>query len=90
MVEAASSSTSRERVRAYRRRQRARGLRAVTLWMPDVDDPKFQQEVRRQSSLIGHAADEREAQALIDSLHDDYMRLLDEEEGPYEGIERSR
>lgn len=89
MAEAASSATSRERVRAFRRRQRAKGLRPVTLWVPDVDDPQFRDEARRQSLLIGRSSDEHEAQALIDSLHDDYLRMLDDEEGPYEGAGRS-
>lgn len=88
MTKAASSRTSRDRVKAYRERQRAKGLRPVTLWLPDLDDPKVRAEIRRQCALVGRGEDEREAQAWLDSLHDDYVRMLDDEEGCDGGGER--
>ena len=63
----------RKRVREYRRRLRAQGLRPVQIWVPDVRSPEFTTEAHRQSAAVAtsdHAADD---QAFIDavSLDDD-------------------
>ncbi|WP_042447006.1 antitoxin MazE-like protein [Azospirillum sp. B510] len=38
----------REKVKAYRARVRAQGLRPVRFWIPDVRNPAFVAEARRQ------------------------------------------
>ena len=49
---------ARERMRGYRVRQRASGLRLVQLWVPDTRSRGFAAECRRQSRLMrGDAAD---------------------------------
>jgi hypothetical protein len=45
----------RERVSAYRARMRARGLRPVQFWVPDVRSTTFTAEARRQSALVAAA-----------------------------------
>ena len=53
---------ARERVRGYRTRQRAAGLRLVQLWVPDTRSRRFAAECRRQSLLLNN--DPAEAEAL--------------------------
>ena len=60
--------SSREKVRAYRERLRAQGLRPIQIWVPDTRSPAFAAEAHRQSRLIAkseHAADD---QAFIDAV----------------------
>jgi len=53
----AAPDPSAERVRAFRRRQREKGLRLVQFWVPDSRSPDFLVEARRQSlSIAGHPA----------------------------------
>ncbi len=51
-----------ERMKSYRVRQRAAGLRLVQLWVPDTRSPVFAAECRRQSALL--RGDPAEMQAL--------------------------
>lgn len=51
-----------ERMRGYRTRQRAAGLRLVQLWVPDTRSKRFAAECRRQSRLL--KGDPAEAEAL--------------------------
>jgi len=53
---------ARDRVRGYRTRQRAAGLRLVQLWVPDTRSRRFAAECRRQSLLLKD--DPAEAEAL--------------------------
>ena len=67
------NSSSGKRVREYRRRLRAQGLRPVQIWVPDVRSPEFTREAHRQAAAVAasrHAVDD---QAFIDaiSLDDD-------------------
>ena len=57
-----------ERVRDYRARLRAQGLRPVQIWVPDVRSPEFAAEAHRQALAVsssGHAVDD---QAFIDAV----------------------
>ena len=61
------SSVSR-RVRNYRQRMRAQGMRPIQMWVPDVRAPGFAAEAHRQAAAVAasdHAADD---QAFIDAL----------------------
>lgn len=51
-----------ERVRGYRTRKRAAGLRLIQLWVPDTRSRRFAAECRRQSRLL--KGDPAEADAL--------------------------
>lgn len=51
-----------ERMKGYRVRQRAAGLRLIQLWVPDTRSPQFAAECRRQSQLLH--GDPAEAEAL--------------------------
>ncbi|WP_206352399.1 antitoxin MazE family protein [Tautonia rosea] len=59
-----------ERMRSYRARLRASGLRPVQIWVPDVRQPKLEAEAARQSRLAAGAAAEEEALAFIEATAD--------------------
>jgi hypothetical protein len=60
--------TSRDKVRAYRQRLRAKGWRPVQIWVPDTRTAAFKAEAHRQSLAIARSAHEAEDQAFIDSI----------------------
>jgi len=51
-----------ERMRSYRTRKQAAGLRLIQLWVPDTRSRRFAAECRRQCRLV--AGDAAEADAL--------------------------
>ena len=61
-------SSVSKRVRDYRKRMRAQGMRPIQLWVADVRSPAFAAEAHRQSAAVAasqHAADD---QAFIDAI----------------------
>jgi hypothetical protein len=52
--------TDREKTRAYRERQRAKGLRQVQLWVPDTRSPEYIAEIQRQMRNIQNSCEEQE------------------------------
>jgi hypothetical protein len=54
----------KKRVRGYRVRQRALGLRLIQLWVPDTRSRIFAAECRRQSRLLQLQGDIAETEAL--------------------------
>jgi hypothetical protein len=59
---------SREKVRAFRKRMRAKGLRLVQMWLPDTRTAKFAAEAKRQSRLANGSRFAAADQAWVDSL----------------------
>lgn len=53
---------AKERMRGYRTRKQAAGLRLVQLWVPDTRSKRFAAECKRQSRLL--KGDPAEADAL--------------------------
>jgi len=47
------------RVRKYREKMRAAGLKPVTIWVPDVNSPEFKEQVARDIAAINASADEK-------------------------------
>jgi len=54
------------KVRDYRARLRAAGLRRVQIWVPDTRMPRLAKQARRQSLLAASKATEQEVSAFID------------------------
>ncbi|RJF88081.1 DUF3018 family protein [Oleomonas cavernae] len=67
-MSATSRKTTREKVKAYRERLRAQGLRPVQIWVPDVRSPEFIAEARRQSILAAQSPHAEDDQAFVDSI----------------------
>jgi hypothetical protein len=66
----ARASASRDKVRAYRKRMRAKGLRLVQMWLPDTRTPEFAAEAHRQSLRANASPFAAEDQAWVDSMSD--------------------
>jgi hypothetical protein len=54
-----------ERIKNFRSRQRASGLRLLQLWVPDTRSPVFAAECRRQSALLRSDPAETESLEFI-------------------------
>lgn len=61
-------AASREKVRAYRKRMRARGFRPVQLWLPDTRSPKLRALAHQAALAIASSPAEADDQAFIDSV----------------------
>lgn len=64
------AASSREKVRAHRKRLRAQGLRPIQIWVPDTRSPKFAAEARRQCRLIAESRYAADDQAFVDAISD--------------------
>jgi len=63
-----ADTTTRARVRAYRARLRAQGLRPIQIWVPDVNAPGFTEEAHRQSRAVAASPQAEADQAFVDSV----------------------
>ena len=61
-------ATPRRKLYGPRKGLRARGMRLIQIWVPDVHSPEFAAEARRQSRLANESPEEAEIQAFIDSV----------------------
>jgi hypothetical protein len=61
----------RRNVQNYRQRLRARGLRPMTIWVPDTRSPAFAEQIRRDSLAVRDLPSEREALDWIEDATDD-------------------
>jgi len=59
---------SRDKVRAHRKRLRARGLRPIQFWLPDTRSAAFAAEAHRQSQMVARVQSSREDQEFIDAI----------------------
>jgi len=60
----------RERMRGYRERMRAAGMRQISLWVPDVNSPQVREEAKRQALAASLAPGDRETLEFIESVAD--------------------
>lgn len=58
-----------DRMRAYRNRLRAKGLKPVQVWVHDVTSPAFKRNLRAQVAELD-AVDETEALDFIETVAD--------------------
>ena len=64
------SKSSREKVRAHRKRLRQQGLRPIQIWVPDMRSPAFTAEAHRQSLAVAKSPHAKEDQDFIDVISD--------------------
>lgn len=64
------SKSSRDKVRAHRKRLRQQGLRPIQIWVPDMRSPSFVAEARRQSLAVAGSSHAKEDQDFIDTVSD--------------------
>ena len=68
---ATTAERARRSVNRYRDKLRARGLRALQIWVPDTRAPGFAEECRRQSLSIAADPAERTLMRELELLQDD-------------------
>jgi len=68
MVTTSRPKTGRMKVREYRERLRAQGLRPIQIWVPDVRSSSFRKQAHRQSLAVAASGHAGEDQAFIDSV----------------------
>lgn len=64
------SKSSRDKVRAHRRRLRQQGLRPIQIWVPDMRSPAFRMEAHRQSLAVANSPHAAEDQDFINAVSD--------------------
>ena len=65
-----AAASSRDKVRDFRARMRAKGMKLVQIWVPDTSSANFRTEARRQSRLVAQTQHAAEDQAFIDAISD--------------------
>jgi len=68
MPRATNNTTSRDKVQAHRERLRARGLRPIQIWVPDVRSATFRSAAHKQSIAVAKSLHATEDQAFIDAI----------------------
>ncbi len=68
MAAGSEDPTVSTRVREYRRRLRAQGLRPVQIWVPDVRSPDFARAAHQQSEAVAASPHSRDDQGFIDAI----------------------
>jgi hypothetical protein len=69
---------SADRVRRHREAMRKKGMRPITLWVPDTRSPEVLAEAARQCRLANEADKTDPAVQFFDDLVDESLRDLDE------------
>lgn len=64
------AKSSRDKVRAHRKRLRQQGLRPIQIWVPDMRSPAFVTEAHKQSLAVAKSAHARQDQEFIDAISD--------------------
>lgn len=62
--------SSRDKVRAHRKRLRKQGLRPIQIWVPDMRSPAFLTEAHRQSLAVAESSYAMEDQDFINAVSD--------------------
>jgi len=61
---------SAQKMRQYRNRLRASGLRPIQLWVPDIRSQKIIDEVRKQSIRVSSDSQESHIMDIVESVMD--------------------
>lgn len=65
-----SSLNPREKMRRYRKRLRASGLRPIQIWVPDTRSKHFSEEIKRQSLLVSSSSEDEAVMNFIEAASD--------------------
>lgn len=68
MTASSKPKSSRDKVRAHRKRLRAQGLRPIQMWVPDTRAADIAAEAHRESVAIANSPHAAEDQAFIDAI----------------------
>jgi mRNA interferase MazF len=74
MKTASKRQPSRDKVRAHRKRLRAKGLRPLQIWVPDTRSATFKAQAHRQSLIVARSEHAPEDQDFIDAISGDWLK----------------
>jgi hypothetical protein len=63
-----------DKFRAYRARKKAAGLREVRMWVPDIRNPEFLAQLKRDAEALRGRPEEEEALNFIETVMADTMK----------------
>ena len=66
----ATPRPAHERMRKYRERMRAKGMRPVQRWAYDTKSPEFQKELEKELEAIRNSPEEQEILDWIEAVYD--------------------
>jgi len=72
------ASNAKQKVSAYRRRLRERGLRPVQLWVPDLRDPAIREQLKEEARRLRNHPSTAEGEAFVDAALTDLAAELEE------------
>jgi hypothetical protein len=72
------AKTAAKKMADYRKRKRAQGLRQVTLWVPDWENPEFLRQLKEEAELLRDHPSTKEGDAFIEAALVDLEAELEE------------
>ena len=67
------AEAARHKMASYRARLRARGLRPVQVWVPDLRDPAVRDRLRADAALVRDHPSTSEGHAFVDAALSDLV-----------------
>jgi hypothetical protein len=64
------SKSSRDKVRAHRKRLKQQGLWPIQIWVPDMRSPSFVAEAHKQSLAVARSPHAKADQDCVDAISD--------------------
>lgn len=72
------AKSAAQKMADYRKRKRAQGLRQVTLWVPDWNNPEFLRQLKEEAELLRDHPSTKEGDAFLEAALVDLEAELDE------------
>lgn len=72
------AKSAAQKMADYRKRKRAQGLRQVTLWVPDWDNPEFLRQLKEEAELLRDHPSTKEGDAFLEAALVDLEAELEE------------
>lgn len=72
-----SSPTRQDKFRAYRARKKAKGLREIRMWVPDVNAPGFQEKLAADMRALRGTQEEQDILKWTEALRAETWKDLD-------------
>ena len=72
------AKSAAQKMADYRKRKRAQGLRQVTLWVPDWDNPEFLRQLKEEAELLRDHPSTKEGDEFLEAALIDLEAELEE------------
>jgi hypothetical protein len=72
------AKSAAQKMAEYRQRKRAQGLRQVTFWVPDWEDPEFLRQLKEDAEFLRDHPSTKEGEEFVEAALADLVAELDE------------